>query len=47
MLINLGSEAAASVYQASPSPGVTGTLPVAHGGTGNTTFYDNEIPYYD
>lgn len=37
MLTNLGSTAAASVLQASPRPGVTGTLTVAHGGTGMTT----------
>jgi len=37
MLINLGSTAAAGVLQASPRPGVTGTLTVAHGGTGMTT----------
>lgn len=37
MLTNLGSTSADSVFAASPRPGVTGTLPVANGGTGNTT----------
>ena len=37
MLINLGSTSAANVLQASPRPGVTGTLPVANGGTGANT----------
>ena len=37
MLINLGSTSAANVLQASPRPGVTGTLAVANGGTGATT----------
>lgn len=37
MLVNLGSTSAASVMQASPRPGVTGTLPVANGGSGATT----------
>ena len=36
MLTNLGSTTAASVFAASPRPGVTGTLPVANGGTGAT-----------
>ena len=36
MLVNLGSTSAASVLQASPRPGITGTLSVAHGGTGAT-----------
>ena len=34
MLVNLGSTSAANVLQASPRPGVTGTLPIANGGTG-------------
>lgn len=34
MLTNLGSTAAANVFQASPRPGVTGVLPIANGGTG-------------
>ena len=37
LLVNLGSTSAASVFAASPRPGVTGTLSVAHGGTGATT----------
>ena len=36
MLTNLGSTSAASVFAASPRPGITGTLPVSHGGTGAT-----------
>ena len=34
MLVNLGSSSAESVFKASPRPGVTGVLPIAHGGTG-------------
>lgn len=37
MLTNLGSTAAANVLQASPRPGITGTLAVGHGGTGITS----------
>lgn len=37
MLVNLASTSAASVFAASPRPGVTGTLPVTRGGTGVTT----------
>ena len=37
MLVNLASITAASPLQASPRPGVTGTLPIANGGTGATT----------
>ena len=37
MLVNLGSTSAASVFAASPRPGVTGTLAVARGGTGATS----------
>lgn len=37
MLTNLGSTSAASVFAASPRPGITGTLAVAHGGTGATS----------
>ena len=37
MLVNLGSTSAASVFTASPRPGVTGTLPISRGGTGATT----------
>ena len=38
MLVNLSSTSADNVLKASPRPGVTGTLPVANGGTGATTF---------
>ena len=34
MLINLGSVAPADVFVTSPRPGVTGTLPIANGGSG-------------
>lgn len=34
MLVNLASTSSASVFQASPRPGVTGVLPVTNGGTG-------------
>ena len=37
ILVNLGSTSAASVFAASPRPGITGTLSIAHGGTGATT----------
>lgn len=37
LLINLASTSAASVFQASPRPGVTGTLPLSHGGLGATS----------
>lgn len=33
--VNLASESADSVYKAAPSFGITGTLPVSHGGTGD------------
>lgn len=36
MLVNLGSASAASVFAASPRPGITGTLAISHGGTGAT-----------
>ena len=36
-LTNLGSTSADNLLKASPRPGVTGTLPVANGGTGATT----------
>ena len=35
--VNLASTSAASIFAASPRPGVTGTLGVANGGTGATT----------
>lgn len=41
MLTNLGSTTAANVLQASPRPGVTGTLGAANGGTGKTTLKDS------
>jgi hypothetical protein len=34
MLVNLGSTTAANVFTASPKPGISGTLPIDHGGTG-------------
>lgn len=37
MLTNLGSTSAANVFQASPRPGITGTLGVGNGGTGQTS----------
>ncbi len=40
LLVNLGSTSAANVLQASPRPGVTGTLPIANGGTGATKWED-------
>ena len=36
VLVNLGSDNASNVLSSSPRPGVTGTLPVSHGGTGAT-----------
>lgn len=37
VLVNLGSGDADTIYKASPRPGITGTLAVAHGGTGATS----------
>lgn len=37
MLVNLGSTSAASVFAASPRPGITGTLGIGNGGTGATS----------
>ena len=37
MLANVSSTTAASIFSASPRPGITGTLPINHGGTGATT----------
>ena len=37
MLVNLGSTTADSVFKQSPRPGITGTLGVANGGTGQTS----------
>lgn len=34
LLVNLGTTSAASVFAASPRPGITGILAVSHGGTG-------------
>ena len=38
MLVNLGSTSAASVFAASPRPGITGVLGTANGGTGSSSF---------
>jgi len=38
LLVNLASDNADSVFKASPRPGVTGLLPVGHGGTGTGSF---------
>lgn len=43
LLVNLGSTSAASVFAASPRPGITGTLSVAHGGTGHSSWTANRI----
>ena len=45
MLVNLASTAAASVFTASPRPGVTGTLPVNRGGTGKASWTANKLVY--
>lgn len=37
MLVNLASTNAADVFEESPRPGVTGTLPISRGGTGYTS----------
>lgn len=37
LLVNLASTTAADVFEESPRPGVTGTLPISHGGTGYTS----------
>lgn len=36
LLVDLSTTSAASVFAASPRPGIKGTLPVSHGGTGAT-----------
>ncbi|MBQ9000734.1 MAG: hypothetical protein IJ087_02645, partial [Eggerthellaceae bacterium] len=36
LLVNLASTSAAGIYKQAPRPGVTGTLPIANGGTGLT-----------
>lgn len=46
MLVNLGSTSAASVFAASPRPGITGTLGVANGGTGRTSWGGANYPVY-
>ena len=43
VLTDLGSTTAASTYASAPRPGITGTLPVNHGGTGATSFTANSI----
>ena len=43
LLVNLGSTSAANVLQASPRPGITGTLPVSHGGIGVTSAAINTV----
>ena len=43
VIVNLASTAGASIFAASPRPGVTGTLPVANGGTGNTAMTANRL----
>lgn len=40
LLVNLESTTAASIFAATPRPGVTGVLPVANGGTGSTNADD-------
>lgn len=45
MLIDLASDKATNVFAAAPRPGVTGTLPVKHGGTGKTAFDNRGILY--
>lgn len=37
VLTDLGTTNAASIFAATPRPGITGTLAIAHGGTGKTT----------
>lgn len=43
MLVNLASTATASVFTASPRPGITGTLGTAHGGTSVTAAGVNKV----
>ena len=43
MLVNLSSTSAANVFTASPRPGITGTLGIAHGGTGTTSQTANRL----
>lgn len=45
--VNLGSTSAASIFAASPRPGVTGTLAIGNGGTGVTSAKGStKIPVY-
>lgn len=46
--VNLASGSAASVFASAPRPGVTGILPVSHGGTGvnSETAFKNKIVEY-
>jgi hypothetical protein len=45
--VNLASTSAASIFTASPRPGVTGVLGVANGGTGSGTHTTNRIVWYN
>lgn len=40
MLVDLGSTSSANIFQESSSPGIKGTLPITHGGTGATSAAD-------
>ena len=40
MIVDLAKTSAASIFGASPSPGVKGILPEAHGGTGVSSLTD-------
>ena len=43
MIVDLESTTSVSVFQASPEPGITGTLGVGHGGTGKTSWTANQL----
>lgn len=45
VLTNLSSTTAGNIYTAEPRPGVTGTLAVTNGGTGNTSFTQYRLIY--
>ena len=45
VLTNLSSTTAGNIYTAEPRPGVTGTLAVTNGGTGQTNFTANRLVY--
>lgn len=45
VLTNLSSTTAGNIYTAEPRPGVTGTLAVTNGGTGQTSFTANRLVY--